>query len=179
MNVKEDLIKFIKTNPIAVAIAVTVITAIIIYAFIFMPVLGNMKIKYLECKRLENEIAASRNTIKFARDISKLYGGRILITEKEAAIGIEEFTTHAKSQGINFISIKPQSINIKEGTPYKILPIELELEATDRKFVSFLGSIDELKKAIVTVNNFEIEPDINDRTNLHVKMDIDVYLSSK
>jgi Tfp pilus assembly protein PilO len=59
------------------------------------------------------------------------------------------------------------------------MPIELELEANDKQFVDFLGSIDELKKAIVTVNNMDITPDPNNRARLRVKTTLHLYLSTR
>lgn len=179
MNVKNDLLKLIKDNPMAVIIIAIVIAAFIAYATIFTPLMKETKIKYLECRHYEIECLNAHNIIEYSRTIGKSYGGRVLISEKEAATGIEEFTEHAKNLGINFISIKPQNTVLKEGTPYKIMPIELELEADGKQFVDFLGSIDDLKKAIVTVDSFDITPESGDRTRLHAKMVIDLYLSVK
>lgn len=177
MSVKNNLIKLIKENPMAVLAVVVIVAAFVVYVIVFVPMMNNMKTKYIECRSCENNVMNAHNIIEYSRTISKSYGGRILISEKEAATGIDEFTEHAKKLGIHFLCIKPQTTILKQGTPYKIMPIELELEANDKQFVNFLGSIDELKKAIVTVNNFVITPESNDRTRLHVKMVIDVYLS--
>lgn len=177
MKGKDDLIKLVKDNLMAVIAIAIVIAAFIVYAVIFTPMTKEMKIKYLECRHCEGDVMNARNIIEYAKTIGKSYGGRILISEKEAAAGIDEFTEHAKDSGISFLSIKPQDTILKEGAPYKIMPIELELEADDKQFVDFLGSIDELKKVIVTVDSFDITPEANNRARLHAKMVIHIYLS--
>jgi hypothetical protein len=55
----------------------------------------------------------------------------------------------------------------------------MEIEANDTQLVKFMGSIDELKKAIVKVRSFDIVPDKSDRRILNMHMIIDLYLSSK
>lgn len=179
MNVKNDLMKLIKENMMTVLAAVVLIAAFIVYAVIFIPTMNNMKTKYAECRQCESEVMNAHNIIGYAGKIGKSYGGRILISEKEAATGIEEFTEDAKALGTRFLSVKPQNTILKEGTPYKVMPIEIELEALDKQFVDFLGSIDELKKAIVTVDSLDITPDNSDRTRLHAKMVIYLYLSAR
>jgi hypothetical protein len=179
MNIKDNLIKLIKGNPMAVLAAAIAVVAFIAYIIIFTPMIKEIKKKYLECRRCESEVINAHNIIEYAKTVGKSYGCRVLISEKEAATGIEEFTEHAKELDVNFLSLKPQNIITKEGVPYKIMPIELELEAPDKQFVDFLGSIDELKKAIVTVENFDITPDLNDHAKLHAKMVVDIYLSTR
>jgi len=173
------LIKLIKENQIIV-IAVSVLIAIsVIYFIIFIPLIRELKVKYTECRLCEGQTVYARSLIGYASHLDASSGERVLVSEKEAAEGLDEFTNHGKSLGINFISIKPKEIIVKEGVPYKILPIELEIEATDKQFVSFMGSIDELKKAIITVNSFDINPDRQNRTLLEAKMVINMYLSAK
>ena len=174
-----NLMKLIKENQIA-AIAIACATAaVIVYLIMFAPLAKNLKLKYTECRICENQVLDARNLISYARNIDKSYAGRVLISEKEAAAGIDEFIKHGKSLGVHFISVKPGNIIIKEDAYYKILPMDLEIEAADKQFVSFMGSIDELKKAIVTVDSFDITPDMQDRRKLHADMIINIYLSKQ
>jgi len=148
MNVNIKLIKLIKENQVITIIIACVIVVLITYLVIFAPLMKNLRIKYVECRNCENQILDARNLISYARNIDKSYAGRVLISEKEAAAGVDEFIKHGKALGINFVSVKPRDVIIKEGSPYKILPIELDIEAQDKQLVDFMGSIDELKKAI-------------------------------
>ncbi len=179
MKGKEKLINFIKENQI-IAIAISILIAIsVIYLIIFIPLIRELRAKYTECRLCENQAVDARNLIEYASRLDASYGERVLVSEKECAECVDELTKHGKSLGIDFLSMKPKEIVVKEGTPYKILPIELEIEATDKQFVDFLGSIDELKKTIVTVNSFDITPDRQNRKLLNAKMVINIYLSAK
>lgn len=176
---KDAILKIIKNNqPIAVLLALLVII-FIIYSVIFVPLIKETRGKYLECRACENQVIDGRTLIKYASGLDKFSGGRMLISEKEAARGIDEFTEHAKSLGIRFISFKPKDVIIKEGFSYKILPIEMDIEADDQQFVKFLGSIDELKRAIVTVEDLEVISDKQDARKLRADMIINIYLSTK
>lgn len=179
MKNSQDILNFIRKNRAIAIVAGAVAAGLIVYILFFAPLARKLGMAYLECRSCESEVAEGRNLIEYARNIDKSYGRRVLLSEKDAAGAIEGLTEHGKALGINFISIKPRDIIIKEGLPYKILPIEMELEAADRQFVDFIGSIDELKKAIVTVDSFDIKPDKIDGKKLSAKVVIDVYLSLK
>ncbi|MBI5124433.1 MAG: type 4a pilus biogenesis protein PilO [Candidatus Omnitrophica bacterium] len=175
----QNILNFIRKNQAVAAVIGAASAGLIVYVLFFAPLTRKLGPSYLECRSCESEVAEGRNLIGYARNIDKSYGRRVLLSEKDAASAIEDITGHGKVLGINFISIKPRDVVIKEGLPYKILPIEMEMEATDRQFVDFIGSIDELKKAIVTVDSFDIKPDRIDREKLSAKMVIDIYLSLK
>ena len=179
MSGKFDLMGFVRANRMAAIIAAIAIGISLAYGIFFFPRMKELRVKYLDCRLCESHVADARNIIEAVSRLDKESGTRILISEKEAASGIDEFTKHSKTLGINFISMKPGNVIIPEGMPYKIMPIEMEIEATGEQFVKFAGSIDELKKAIVTVKSFDITPDKDDDKILKVDMVIDMYLSLK
>lgn len=177
MSGKIDLVKIIRSNRVAVLVLACIIIALFIYGVLFFPRMKLLGAKYSECRLCEAKVMDARNLIEHVSRLDKKSGARVLVSEKEAAAGIDEFTRHSKSLGINFLSIKPGNIVIQEGMPYKVLPIEMQLEATGEQFVKFLGTIDELKKAIVTVRSFNIESDADTAGKLNVEITIDLYLS--
>lgn len=179
MNGKFDLMKLIRANQAIAVIVVIAISIPLVYGIFFFPRMKELRAKYLDCRSCESRVVDARNLIKAVSMLGKEYGTRILISEKEAASGIDEFAKYSKSLGINFLSIKPGNVIIPEGMPYKILPIEMEIDATGEQFVKFVGSIDELKKAIVTVKSLDITPNKDDGRRLKVDMVIDMYLSLK
>jgi len=174
-----DLIGLIRKNQAAAIASGAALAVATAYLVFFAPLLKELGSKYAECRSCENQVIDARNLVDLGDKIDKEYGGRVLLSEKEAAAGIDEFTKHGKSLGVSFISMKPGEIVAKEGAPYKILPIDMELEANDAQLVKFMGSIDELKKAIVKVKSFDITPTKNDRRTLNAHMVIDLYLSVK
>jgi len=84
--------------------------------------------------------------------------GQALISEREAAVGIEEFTRYAKSLGINFFLDKAQGCDKGGRRVVQDIPIELSFQATDEEFLKYMTSIDELKKAICDVEKFRYNP---------------------
>lgn len=177
MKDKIDIIKFVKENQAVALIISAALLIILAYVTVFMPFTHKLRAKYLECKAIEAQVADARNLIEAGKKIDKEYGSRVLISEQQAATGIEEFTRYGKSLGISFLSMKPQNIIKQQSQLYKVLPLELSLEASGEQFVKFIGSIDELKKAIITVKSFNITPEASDRKKLIINMVVDIYLS--
>lgn len=177
MNAKIDIKKIIEKNQAAVLIISAALIMLFVYIMVFAPVANKMRLKYQECRACEAQVSDAHDLIEAGHKVDKEYGGRTLISEQQAAIGIEEFTRYGKSLGINFISIKPQGVIKQENASYKILPLELALEASGEQFVKFIGSIDELKRAIVTVKSFNITPDGDDIKKLKANMVVNIYLS--
>ncbi len=179
MSDKFDLMKLIRANQTIVIIAVVAVIISLAWGILFFPRIKEARAEYLDCRLCESQVADARNLIEAVSRLDKETGTRTLISEKEASSGLDEFTKYSKSLGINFISVKPGNAMIPEGMPYKILPIEMEIEATGEQFVKFVGTIDELKKAIVTVKSFDITPERDDDRKLNINMVIDMYLSLK
>lgn len=179
MRSKPDMVKLIKKNALLAAAIGMALLILIIYLIIFAPLLGVLKAKYPECRACENGIKDARDLIKYSKGMDKSYGGRMLISEGQAAAGIDELTEFGKSLGINFIEIRPGNIIVKESPPYKILPIELKIGCDGGQFVKFAASIDELEKAIVRIKSFNITPQGLDRNKFNVSMVIEIYLSAK
>jgi Tfp pilus assembly protein PilO len=179
MSGKFDLMKLIRDNQAIAVIAAIVISVSLVWGIFFFPRMKELRAKYLDCRLCESQVVDAHNLVEAVSRLNKESGTRVLISEREAASGIDEFTKHGKSLGINFLSMRPGNVIIPEGMPYKILPIEMEIEATGEQFVKFAGSIDELKKAIVTVKSFDITSDKDDDRILKIDMVIDVYLSLK
>ncbi|MDP3730510.1 MAG: type 4a pilus biogenesis protein PilO [Candidatus Omnitrophota bacterium] len=177
MSDKFDLMKLARNNQVIVIIMAIAVSISLAWGIFFLPRMKELRAKYLDCRSCESQVVDARNLIESVSKLDKEYGARILICEKEAASGLDEFTKHGKTLGINFLSVKPGNVIIPEGMPYKILPIEMEIEAAGEDFVKFAGSIDELKKAIVTMRSFDITPDKDDGKKLKVDMVVDMYLS--
>ena len=176
---KIDIKKLFAENTIMAVAVVVVIAVFVVYFTVFAPLLKTIKLKYLECKSCENQIVEARDLIAYTSGLDKTYGGRILISEKDAASAIDELAKDGKSLGIDIISMKPKDIAVKESTPYKILPVDMAVESPDEKFVDFIGSIGNLNKALIRIKAFEVYPDKDDRTKLKANLTLEMYLSAK
>ena len=148
----------------------------ILYTVIYGPLIKKAGGKYSECVSVEKRVHEARRLIESA---GKAYGDMVLMTEKESAVAISDLTNHGNKMGVNFISITPGDIAKEPGFKYKILPIEIVVEAKDEKLAAFMGSLDELKRNIIKIKNFDIVPDKFDRTYLRAKFTLEVYLSAR
>jgi Tfp pilus assembly protein PilO len=174
----DEVKKFVKENPAAVYIASGLLAVAVIYLIVFSPIIKKLGVKYTECRSCESQLWDVRNTIDYASDLDKTVGSRVLISEKEASAGMEELAKFGKSLGITFSQIRPGNINQNEGTAYKVLPIDINMHATGDQFIKFMGSVDELKKAIIRINSFNITPEKDNRSMLDIAMTVEIYLSS-
>jgi len=172
-----DIRKFVRENPMVFYAAAAALAALAAYLILFAPLLKKLGLKYVECRNCENRLWDARNTIKYAENLDKSVGARVLISEKEASAGIEELTRYGKSLGITFSEIKPGDVIYSAGASYKILPVEINMEANGGQFVKFMASVDELKKAIIRMRSFDIVPDNDDKNRLKINMVAEIYLS--
>lgn len=173
-----EIKKLLKQNMAAVVVFAICALLLVVYLALFMPLLKTARVKYVECKSREGQVRDARDLIAFARGIDKKFGNRTLISEKESVGAINELVKHGESLGINIISISPRDIIKKEGTPYNILPIGMELAAPGKEFADFLGSLDELQKALLKVKSFDISRQKNDKAMLNIHLELEMYLSS-
>lgn len=166
----------IDKRMIIIGASAAVVLIIGIYAVISFPMIESLRKTALECKSLEKNVREAREVIERA---GKVYGKRILISENDISLAIDELTKHGKSMRINFISIKPQELVSDSKSKYKILPIDMEIEATDQKFADFLGSLDSLEKGVIRVKSFDVFPNKDDKARLNAKLTIDMYLAGQ
>lgn len=169
-------IEMTKQGFIAAVSAVVVIAIFLIYTFVYMPLIHKLKTSYLECKLCENQLADARNIIGLA---GKTNSDKILVAEKDALLAMDELTKHGKEMKVDFVSMKPGDIAIGSDGDYKTLPIDMDIEASDEQFANFLGSLDNLKKAVIKVKSFDAIPDEKDRTKLKARLTVNMYLSKR
>lgn len=172
-----DIKKLIDENRPMALVALAVLVLIIVYIAAFIPMANRLAVLSEECRIDELRAADVRNLVDMGRMISREYGGRTLLSEEQAAVGLEELTRYGRSMGIIFLSIRPRNVIAREGALYKIMPIELSFETKGEQFVKLMAYMDEMKKAIVTVKSFSVTADNKDRSELQVNMVINIYLS--
>jgi Tfp pilus assembly protein PilO len=172
-----EMKKLVKENPIVVYSIAVALVVFVTYFIIFAPVLKKLGVKYAECRICESQLSDARSTIDYAANLDKSIGTRILISEKEASAGIEELTRFGKSMGIDFSEIKPGDAKMGPDGSYKVMLVEINMEATGDQFLKFMGSVDELKRAIVRMSSFDVRPDKDDRSRLIINMVVEMYLS--
>lgn len=167
-------IELTQEKLVIVIAATTTLIALGAYLIFYAPLIRELRIKRLDCKTVENEVFKCRNIIKSAGQKE-----RVLITEEEVSQAIDELTRHGKLKGVNFVSMNPKEIKEEKGTQYKTLPVEMKIESTYEQLAIFLGSLDDLQKALVKVRSFDINPDKKDSSKLMTDLVADIYLSGQ
>ncbi len=161
---------------IMAASAAITAAGLLIYAIFYIPLIRQFKAAHAECESWEGRLADAHGVISAA---GRIYTDRAFVTEKDVSAAIDELTRYAKAIGVNFRFIRPGEIRQDKDSRYKVLPIEMEIEAGDTQFFDFLGSLDELKKGLFKVYSFGILPDGDDRSRLHADLVVDLYLSAR
>lgn len=146
---------------------------LLLYAFLFGPLVDRLRKTAGECRAAES-LAMEKRMSLGALKISE--AKKILITEKEVPLAIAELTEKGKSSGIKFISIRTMPIIESGGPQYRILPVEMEIEAAYYGLIEFTGSFGFLKESLVTLGDFSIMTDKNSEL-LKVNLIINMYIS--
>jgi hypothetical protein len=169
----------IKLTPQKIVLAIcgaAVLAALALDVIFYLPLARRFKPAFFECRICENQALEERNIIESA---GKGTSDRTLVTEKEVLFAMDEFVNQGKTKGVNFISIKPRDVHEVRGAPYKTMPIDIEVEGPDEKISEFMGSLDELKKAVVKIKSFNITPNADNSTRLTARVTIDVYITAR
>ncbi len=169
-------IELTKEKAILLSAGLVILIVLALDAVFYLPLLGKLKNKYIECRTCENDVFDSRNLIE---STGKDLGEMTLMTEKDIPLAIEELTSHGKAKGVSFVSMQPGDVILDKSSNYKILPIDISMEAGERQFADFLGTLDELKKSLIKLKSFYVTPEKEDRTRLNGRITLEVYLSAR
>lgn len=143
-----------------------------VYLILFRPLIHKLKLSHLECRGLEREVSQARDAIN---SWNLKESKKELVSEADLALAIEELTKKGKVKGINFISLTPKQIEGQQA-PYKLLPIDLELEAPVVALSDFLGKLDDLNKSVVRIRKLNI---VSNKANPKIstaRLSLDMYI---
>jgi len=164
-----------KNLIIALSVSCAII-ALAIYMTVYAPLLKEMGVKYSECRASEGRLADANELIK---SVGNSCGVRVLMKESQISFAMDELAKHGKAMGVHFISIAPKSIEDVRGADYKILPVQMEVEASGENFSDFIGTLENQKKTVIKVESFNLVPEEKDRTRLKAKLVINMYISKR
>ena len=165
-----------KERSIAIISAAVTIVLIGLYLILYRPFISQIKALASESKSIEHEVSQARGSLATlkAQDINKG-----IIGEADTAPAIEEITKQGKLNGITFISITPAEVKKSQHPQCRILPINMEVEGSYKELGIFLGTLDNLKKGLVTLKKFSIGSDEKNPQKLISNIIADLYISSK
>ena len=163
--------EFTKEKLISIVAATTAVIILGLYLFLYNPLIGKLKVAYLECENIEAEVLQARNSTAIGAKKGP-------IAEEDIALAIGELTREGRLKGIDFISMTSKKIGKKEML-YKILPIELETESTYKEFGVLLGLLGDLEKSLITVRSFNMKSYKEAPAKLKTKLVVNMYISGE
>lgn len=163
---RQILIKFLAPSA--------VLGALLLYLFLYAPLIGELKRQSRECLKIEAETALMRSRVTGFR-AQEMKGG--FISEAEVSVAIDELAHRGKLHRVKFSSLTPNPSEKREGAVYRILPVELVTESGYEGLGRFLGALDEIQKGIVTVEDFTVKSDHADPGRLEAKLTLHLHLA--
>lgn len=161
-------------QQLVVIVSVAVAVALLgIYFILFRPLINKLKLLHLECNGLETGVLQARDAISSLKlkELKKEFA-----SEADVSLAIEELTKEGKAKGINFISLTPKQIERQQAS-CKILPVDLELEASYVMLGDFLGKLDDLNRSLVRIRKLNIVLNKPNPKMLTARLSLDMYLS--
>ncbi len=151
-----------------------VVIALGIYLIFYMPLMGELRKKYLEYKRIYSEVLKVRS---YVESVKKVEVKKAILGKEDISLVIGELAEKGNREGINFISMIPRETEKrKKGQRYDILPIEMEIESDYGQIVAFLGSLDELESSLIIIRDFTMSPDERDSNKFITRLTVNMHL---
>ncbi len=164
--------KLTKEKLVVIVSAAAAVAFLGIWLIFFRPLADKLKSLHLEYRGLEISLARARDA---AGSLKSKGFKKELVSEAEVSLAIEELTKEGKAKGINYISLTPKQIERRQG-PYKMLPVDLELEASYAVLSDFLGKLDELKRSLVCIRKLNIIPNKANPKISTTRLSLDMYI---
>ncbi len=162
-----------KEKIVVVIGSVVLLMGVMTYAFFYGPLIKLLKDQRLVYQNLETTLANSQETINH---FSSNASAATLITEAQISGAIDEVTKAGKALGVNIISMKVEPINAVDDREVRMLPISVETESSYEGLGRFFGSVDSLKKSLVTIGNFYISVATENSDKLKTTLTLNMYL---
>ncbi len=139
-----------KKNVTAALSAIVLLFALFI--FVYFPALKEIRKKNVLWKGLSEQL----KNVEGLRDFQKTGINKRLISRQELSWVLDKITEMAKARFINFKSITQEQIMALNG--YRVLPVRIELEGDYKQLGLFSGDLENIQDALVTVENFQVNP---------------------
>ncbi len=149
---------------------------ILFFVFLIQPLSGKVRLKEEELRLVEQKLEEGREMIKVA---GKWGQGGALLRKEEISLAMDEITKAGKSFDVSFVSISPRETEAVPGISCRRLPIEINVKSRYQDLGTFLGSLEKLKKSVVTVRQFVLSRDEAQPSHVNSRMLVDVYLKDK
>lgn len=149
------------------------IPAAIIVVFLYLPLAMAMRKNGLECNSLTQQLNASRTNLGVFKSAG---AGKKLIREQEISSVIEAIAMEGRRNLLDFKSISQEEIVAAE-EKHLILPVRIDLEGDYIQLGLFFGALENIKDALVTVEEFRIRQDERILPKISAAVVLDIHLT--
>lgn len=143
----------------------------LLFGFIYFPLLKEIRKKDSFWKDLKEQLKTAENL----RDFQKAGIHKRFVSQKDLGLVLDKITEAAKSRSLNFKSISQEEVKALDG--YRVLPVEMELDADYKQFGLFLGDLENLQDALVTVENFRLSSDEQLLPKILCSLTLNIYIT--
>lgn len=147
---------------------------ILFFAFLIRPLSGRVHLKEEELRVVEQKLEEGREMIKVA---GRWGQAGTLLRKEEISLAMDEITKAGQSFDVSFVSISPREAEAVPGVPCRRLPIEIDVKSRYQDLGMFLGSLEKLKKSVVTVRQFVLSRDEIQPSSVNARVLVDIYLN--
>ena len=144
-----------------------------IFIFVYFPALKEIRKKNVLWKSLSEQL----KTVEGLRDFQKTGISKRLISHEELSLVLDKITERAKARFINFKSITQEQIMVLNG--YRVLPVKMELEGDYKQLGLFIGDLENLQDALVTVENFQANSGENALSRILCFLTLNIYIAQE
>ena len=147
---------------------------IVLLFFVYQPLFAKVGKRSFECIQWETQAREARKSASSSWGEKKLN----LVSENDISAVTDKITRKGKDKNVSFLSISPHPIEKMEGSPLRILPIDLETRSSCQALGGFLGEVQEMESAFMTVRSLEAKADSSNPEAVRAHMTLHVYLAS-
>lgn len=131
------------------------IPAAIIVVFLYLPLAMSIRKNGLECNSLTQQLNAARTNLGVFESAG---AGKKLIKEQDISSVIDAIAQEGRRNLLDFKSISQGEIRAIEEN-HLVLPCTIEIEGDYKQLGIFFGALENVKDALVTVEEFRIRRD--------------------
>ena len=139
---------------------------------VYLPLLAQVRKKGNELNGLTDRLRASEAELA---GVSGDAGGKRIIPESGASALVDRITREGKNCLLDFKSIAQKEIRPFEDG-YRVLPLQLEIEAGFEQLGVFLEKLDNMEEGIVSVDSFQILRDERLLPKVSALLNLNLYL---
>lgn len=167
LNVKKSL----GTRRFAVLVLGMFLALAFLTSLVYLPLWKNLQAKSFDYRQEQERL----KQIKQEAVLGDKIKAKLITSEDEIPQALDEMVRKARALGISFESMKRKDLLTLDKN-YKILPISIEASVEFQGLAEFLGSLENLRRSVIVVNQLDISRDKELLPRLRANIELGMYL---